>query len=89
MLYIVRYVKRCVFNCFLNESKQLVNLMSAGRLFHTAGPPTAKALSPCKVFVERLGSVNRPAVDVMADTEADRSVARLSVVTTGTHICVM
>ena len=63
--------------------------MSAGRLVHTAGPATAKALLPYKVFVERLGSVNRPAVDAVADTEADRSVARLSVVTTGTHICVM
>ena len=81
--------KICVFNCFLNESKQLVNLMSAGRLFHTAGPGTTKVLSPYKVFVERLGSVNRPAVDAVADTEADRSVARLSVVTTGTHICLM
>ena len=89
MLYIVRYVKKICFNCFLNESKQLVNLMSAGRLFHTAGPATAKALSPCKVFVERLSSVNRPAVDAVAYTEADRSVARLSVVFTGTHICVL
>ena len=67
--------KKDVFHCFLNESKQLVNLMSAGRLFHTAGPATAKALSPYKLFVERLGSVNRPAVDAVADTEADRSVA--------------
>ena len=73
--------KKYVFNCFLNASKQLVNLMSAGRLFHTPGPAIAKALSPYTFFVERLGSV--------ADTEADRSVARLSVVTTGTHIYVM
>ena len=51
--------------------------MSAGKLFHTAGPTTAKALSPYKVFVERFGSVNRPAVDAVADTEADRSVTRL------------
>ena len=63
--------------------------MSAGRLFHTPGPETAKALLPYKVVVERLGSVNRSAVDAVADTEADRSVARLSVVTTGMHICVM
>ena len=63
--------------------------MSAGRLFHTTGPATTKALSPYKVFVEHLGLVNRPVVDAVADTEADRNVARLSVVTTGTHICVM
>ena len=64
--------KKDVFNCFLHELKQLVNLMSAGRLFHTAGPSTARALSPYKVFIERLGSVNRPAVDAVTDTEADR-----------------
>ena len=44
-------VNRCVLSLHLNECKLSASRTAAGRLFHTAGPATEKALSPNFVLV--------------------------------------
>ena len=44
-------VNRCVLSLRLNECKLSASRTAAGRLFHTTGPATEKALSPSLVLV--------------------------------------
>jgi len=44
-------VNRCVLSLRLNECKLSASGTAAGRLFHTTGPATEKALSPSLVLV--------------------------------------
>ena len=67
-----------VFNCGLNESSVGISLMISGRLFQAVAPTTQKARSPNLVQDDRLGTAS-----LTPDVDADRSVDRLSLMTSG------
>ena len=62
------------FSSLLNVAKQLKGLISAGILFHAAGPATANAHTTYSVFDVRFGSTSLPAVD--AEVKVDRDGGR-------------
>ena len=73
-----------VFNCRLNESSVEISLMLSGRLFQAVIPATQKARSANLVQDDRLGTAS-----LTPDVDADRSVDRLSLMTSAKQISAM
>ena len=67
-----------VFNCRLNESRVGINLMLSGSLFQAVGPATQRARLPNLVQDDRLGTAS-----LTPDVDADRSIDRLLLMTSG------
>ena len=73
-----RYIRGVFFNCRLNKSRVEIRPTLSERLFKSVDPATQKAQSPNIVQDDRLGTRN-----LTRDVDADRSVDRLSPMTSG------
>ena len=65
-------VNRCVLSLRLNECKLSASRTAAGRLFHTTGPATEKALSSNFVLVRSFKIPSRTSISTSEATEMKR-----------------